>query len=169
MPQRFSAFLSTGPGITTMVGGIFAAVGIIITAVFLIAGGDPLAGQKLKDRGVATEATIIQVDHDPSTRINGIHPWLVRYYFFDNKEQRIESSYRTMDTNFVMPLQSGQTLSIIYDREDPTLSMPANEEPPGNIFGWFLLIPGAFVLLGLGLIIGAAWPILRRLRPLNVP
>lgn len=161
MQQRSPSFLSTGPGVTVLVGGIFAAVGILITTIFFIVGGDPLAGQKLKDHGVATEATIIQVDQDPSTRINGVHPWLVRYYFFDSKEQRIEGSYRTMDNNFVMPLQTGQRVPIIYDQQNSSLSMPANAEPPGNIFGWFLLIPGAFVLLGFGLMIGAGWSSLR--------
>jgi Protein of unknown function (DUF3592) len=133
-------FLSTGTGIVGLIlsilGGVFTAVGAALTAtlwpfpigiIFLAVGG-PIAitgfvlvslrlaavrqRARLLREGLQARGTILTLAQNVGVRLNGQHPWVVRYrYEVNGQEHEGRESMMDLPDGYHL----GATVTVMYD------------------------------------------------------
>jgi hypothetical protein len=143
-------------------GVLFTALGLGLGAVFVLvfgALGDWVwPGHDLtldRQHEVAT-ATLLDKEWMRHTRVNGRHPWKVRFRFVDGSERTVEGVGFTF-AQWMARTEEGDALEIEYDPANPTVARPAGGSVAlvpvwvyglvGGMLGVELLVGVTFLLL----------------------
>jgi hypothetical protein len=147
-PFRWGA-VGAGPMFLLMFGGIWLFVGTLITTAFTAAGGPVWNDVILDRRGVQTQATPLGVEMTGS-HVNGRYVQRIRFRFTDGSGAEQTGSAGTTDWPTIARAQSGAPLAIEYDPRAPALARLTGGR--ASFFGWFVLLPLAFALVGAAIV-----------------
>jgi hypothetical protein len=138
--------VDAGSAFLLLFGAIWAFVGVGITTIFTVVGG-PLWDDLILDRrGQHADAMPTSVD-GTSSFVNGRRVFRISYSFFDGAGQPQESHADTTDANLLARAERRERLPIDYDPRSPALSRLTGGQ--ASFFGWFVLLPLAFGVVGL--------------------
>jgi uncharacterized protein DUF3592 len=126
-------------------GAIWAFVGTLISVVFTVAGGSVLGDVALDRRGVTTQATPVSVEPTAS-RVNGRRVYRITYTFTDEAGAPRASAAGTTNGDTLARAHRREPLPVQYDPQRPSLSRLVGES--ASFFGWFVLFPLAFAVIG---------------------
>lgn len=126
-------------------GGIWCAVGTLLTVVFLAVGGPPWDDWILDRRGVRVEAQPVGVEAT-SSRVNRQRVYEVRFRFKDRRGAEQHASMGTADSAILADAREGRALSVEYDPEEPSRVRFTGQL--ATIFGAAILLPLFFAAAG---------------------
>jgi hypothetical protein len=149
-PRAFHlAALDTSTRFLLLFGAIWTFVGGAITAGFT-AGGGPLWNDLILDgRGKRAEAMPTSIDPTGAS-VNGRRVFRIAFAFFDEAGQPREASADSADRGVLERAARRERLSIDYDPQSPALSRLTGGS--ASFFGWFVLFPLAFAVVGLAVL-----------------
>lgn len=114
---------TTGGEPRWVLGAIFLSLGAAFAGVGMTLGWRRIAslrrGEALRKDGWPATGTITSVEQNVSVRVNGRHPWIVRYEYQVGGVQ-YHGTERTFDAP--VGLEPGAQIGIRYDGEDPRRS-----------------------------------------------
>lgn len=142
-------------------GGIWAAVGLFITVVFILVGGAPWDDWILDGRGQQAQAEPLGV-HGTNARLNRVRVQEIEYRFVDGGGASHTARSRTVDGALVAAARAKQSVTVDYDPACPERSRLHGAKL--SFFGVFLLLPLGFGVVGLGLLSLALVDMIRRRR-----
>jgi hypothetical protein len=146
-PRRFPwGRMGAGPKFALLFGGIWTFVGTLISTVFTIAGGPVWDDTLLDRRGVATQAELISVEQT-NTSVNRRRVFRLHFSFTDEDGATHTGSVGTTDGRMISQATPGASLPIQYDPHAATRVRVAGAR--ASLFGWFVLFPLAFAVVGL--------------------
>lgn len=141
--------LDTGTVFLLLFGSIWTVVGGGITAVFTAAGGPVWHDLILDRRGKRAEAMPTSVDPTGAS-VNGRRVFRIAFAFFDETGQPREATADSVEPAVLERAERRERLSIDYDPQSPTLSRLTGGS--ASFFGWFVLFPLAFAVVGLAVL-----------------
>ncbi len=147
-PFRWRA-IGASPLFLLMFGGIWLFVGTLITTVFTAAGGPVWNDIILDRRGVTAQATPLGVERTGS-HVNGAYVHRISFRFTDGAGAAQTGSAGTTDWPTIARAQAGEPLAIEYDPRAPALARVTGGR--ASFFGWFVLFPLAFALVGAAIV-----------------
>ncbi len=125
-------------------GGIWFAVGVLLTSIFLLIGRPFWVDTALDERGISTQAQVVAVRSTHST-VNRQSVFAIEVAF-QGASGRHVAVLPTHDHGAIRSAQTKRVLSIEYDPEDP--SVVRLQGGSASVFGWLALIPAPFGLIG---------------------
>jgi hypothetical protein len=126
-------------------GGIWGMVGIAVTIIFSVAGGPVWNDIVLDRRGRPAQASPTAVERT-SAHVNGRAIYRIAYTFTDGTGAPQASDAGTTDGYRIARATRRQPLAIDYDPAKPSRSRLAGES--ASLFGWFVLLPLGFAVVG---------------------
>lgn len=150
-PPRPMPFRAFGWGIKFLLlfGGIWFAVGVLLTSIFLLIGRPFWVDTALDERGISTQAEVVAVRRTHST-VNR-QPVFAIEIAFQGTAGRYSAVLPTHAYGAIRSAQTERVLSIEYDPEDP--SVVRLQGGSASVFGRLALIPAPFGLIGGGLLV----------------
>ena len=142
-------------------GGIWAAVGVLVTAIFIQLGGPPWDDWILNSSGVEAAAEPTGVA-PTAARLNGRRLTEIRFLFSDGRGQRLEGAARTARAELIARARDHRPLLIQYDPRRPARHRLSGER--ASLFGAVVFLPAAFAAVGTMVFLGGFWRFLRRRR-----
>lgn len=129
-----------GSGFALLFGGIWSLVGGIISTVFLAVDVPFWHDWRLDTHGRQVQAQPTAVEPTNSS-VNGRVAYEITFRFGEH-----EGHTSTTDPRLIQDAQAGRPLTLDVDPENPALVRVHGHS--ASVFGWFLLIPLGFALVG---------------------
>jgi hypothetical protein len=153
-PRRFPLrALGSGTAFVLLFGGIWFAVGAIITTAFTAGGGGVWNDFILDRRGVTVDAAPIAVEPTNSS-VNGRRVFRIVASCLDRQGVSRTAGGGTTDPWLLAQAQQRRPMSIDYDPEDPGRARLTGGS--ASFFGWFVLFPLGFAVIGAALLANGA-------------
>jgi hypothetical protein len=140
-------------------GGIWAAVGVLVTAILIQLGGPPWDDWILNSSGIEATAEPTRVAPTAARR-NGRRMMEIRFLFSDERGQRVEGASQTSRGDLIARARGHQPLAIQYDPRRPARHRLRGES--ASLFGAVVVLPAAFAAAGTMVFLSGFWRFRRR-------
>lgn len=127
-------------------GGIWMAVGLPLTFVFLLIGNPFWVDWRLDESSKTAEATVLSVT-EGSSRSNQQRSQVIEVRFIAEDGQKHVTRVSTFDEKAIARAHAKKPVRIEYDPEDPSISRLKGGS--ASLFGYLALIPVPFAVVGL--------------------
>jgi hypothetical protein len=145
-------------GVIRLLGGIFLAVGLLVSSIFCWALPIDIA---LAFTGEPSTGTVLRTEIQTSVEVNGAHPILIHYRYRVGSET-FEGSSPTLDAALLVRAQPGASVKLEVLPFAPSLSRIEGETY--SPFGYFVVFVLLFPVIGGGLFISATRSNMREIR-----
>jgi hypothetical protein len=134
-------------------GGIWAFVGLMISVVFTVAGGPVWNDVALDRRGVVARAKPTGI-RATSSQVNHRTVYEISYQFTDAEGLPRAGRSGTTDLLAITHADQGQPFDVEYDPQRPELTRLRGGR--ASFFGFFVLFPLAFFVVGAAVLVSGA-------------